>query len=120
MHNGMERTEATRAGRALARVVKFGGSSVTGGDRIDTIADVVRDRSTSCRPVLVVSAFAEVTATLERAAISALGGGWPEEFAGLTHIHADAVRQMTDSGAAIRAAVETLLAECERLLGYFR
>ena len=67
--------EMTEVHRHSARVVKFGGSSVTGRDRADTIVDVTRAHLSSCRPVLVVSAFAKATATLERAALAAARHG---------------------------------------------
>ncbi len=116
MHDGMERTEVAEEHLSSVRVIKFGGTSVTGGDRIDTIAGVVRDRVSSCRPILVVSAFAQVTSILERAAIAAPNGEWSEDFTRLTGIHADAVLGMTDSDPTIQSMLEALLRECERLL----
>jgi aspartate kinase len=116
MHKRMERTGVAEERLSSARVIKFGGTSVTGADRVDTIADVVRDRVAACRPILVVSAFAEVTAILERAAIAARDGDWSQDFTRLTGIHADAVQGMTDPDPTIQSTVEALLRECERLL----
>jgi len=99
------------------RVMKFGGSSVTGADRIDSIVEVIRDRSRSRRVVVVVSAFADVTATLGRiASAAAQDGVVPDDFSQLRAYHYQAVDRMTASGPAIRATVERILSECETVL----
>jgi aspartate kinase len=94
------------------RVIKFGGTSVTGGDRIDTIAAVVRRTLDTHRPIVVVSAFAKVTTLLEQAASSAVLGTHSETYDVLRAVHADAVASMTESSAELRASVDELLREC--------
>jgi aspartate kinase len=110
-----ERQAPDVAGRRpdAVRVIKFGGTSVTGGDRIDTIGAVVRDRLSSCRPIVVVSAFANVTTLLERAAYAARDGEDPEAFDRLRTIHEQAARDMAASAIEVQATVATLLEECE-------
>ena len=58
------------------RVLKFGGTSVTGAARIDVIARVVVERGHGAIPVLVVSAFAGITDALRAAAAAAARGEW--------------------------------------------
>jgi len=94
------------------RVIKFGGTSVTGGDRIDTIAGVVRDRLKTKRPVLVVSAFAHITTLLETTALAARSGEHHTGFAELRTVHLDAIESMTRSAPTSSLVVELLLAEC--------
>ena len=109
-------TEVSEAGGA-SRVVKFGGSSVTGVDRIDTIAAVTRDRLGRCRPVLVVSAFAKVTATLERMALAAARGDETTvELDRLFALHRQAVRDMAEADPEVLGRVDRLLADCARLI----
>jgi len=97
----------------IRSVIKFGGTSVTGGDRIDTIVDVVRSRVRSSRPILVVSAFAQVTTLLEQAAFSARDGEVSDAVGRLRGIHEAAVRDMTGSSEEIGAVVDELLRDCE-------
>jgi aspartate kinase len=94
------------------RVIKFGGTSVTGGDRIDTIAAVVRRTLETHRPIVVVSAFAKVTILLEQAASAAVRGTHAEAYGVVRGVHADAIRSMTESSAELRASVDELLGEC--------
>ena len=103
-------------GSKRPRVIKFGGTSVTRGDRIDTIAAVVSDRFRTSRPVVVVSAFAQVTTLLERAALAARSGEHGEVFGQIRAIHDAAVRSMTDSASTVSATVGHLLTECAHLL----
>lgn len=58
------------------RVLKFGGTSVTGAERIAGIERIVRDRAGTSEPVVVVSAFAGVTSALLEAARAAVDGRW--------------------------------------------
>jgi bifunctional aspartokinase / homoserine dehydrogenase 1 len=58
------------------RVLKFGGTSVTGAAQIDVVARVVRERAGAAAPVLVVSAFAGVTDALRAAVVAAARGEW--------------------------------------------
>lgn len=58
------------------RVLKFGGTSVTGAAQIDVVARVVRERAGAAAPVLVVSAFAGVTDALRTAVVAAARGEW--------------------------------------------
>ena len=48
-----DHTDPDQADRPV-RVLKFGGTSVTGAARLDGIARIVRSRLGECRPVLVV------------------------------------------------------------------
>lgn len=113
MRANSEEANAPGPDPTTQRVIKFGGTSVTGGDRIDTIVEVVRDRLPSCRPVLVVSAFAQVTTLLERAAFSARDGEVSDAVTRLRGIHQDAVRDMTASSQEIGPIVDELLRDCE-------
>lgn len=99
-------------GVRATRVIKFGGTSVTGGDRIDTIESVVRERLESKRPVLVVSAFAHITTLLETTALAACTGTHHAGFADLRAVHLDAIESMTRSAPTSSLVVELLLAEC--------
>jgi len=98
------------------RVIKFGGTSVTGGDRIDTIAEVITDRLTTSQPVVVVSAFANVTTLLERAALAALDGTHERVLSQLRAIHEAAVRSMTNGAPDLGARVDDLLTGCRHRL----
>jgi aspartokinase len=49
------------------RVLKFGGTSVTGAGRLEVIERVVRDRMERSHPIVVVSAMSGVTDTIRRA-----------------------------------------------------
>jgi bifunctional aspartokinase / homoserine dehydrogenase 1 len=58
------------------RVLKFGGTSVTGAERIDVIARILGERERESVPVVVVSAFQGVTSTLLEAARASERGEW--------------------------------------------
>lgn len=112
----MDAEYSDRGAGLPTRIIKFGGTSVTGGDRIDTIADVVRDTSRTSRPVLVVSAFARVTTLLELAAEAARTGQHGEVCDRLFVIHEGAVKSMTDGSPILDATVGGLLSECRKAL----
>jgi len=112
------------------RVLKFGGTSVTGAARLDGIARIVRFRLQECRPVLVVSAFAGVTELLRRAAVLAAARGASEGTQGadaftqdadaamreIETIHREALAGMTEGYTEVSEAVEELLSEADRLI----
>lgn len=116
MDVGVDDTARANGGRKRPVVIKFGGTSVTGGDRIDTIAEVITDRFRTSRPVIVVSAFARVTTLLEAATLAARSGAHEGVFMQLRTIHEDAVKSMTDASPHLCATVDTLLTECGRRL----
>jgi aspartate kinase len=98
------------------RVLKFGGTSVTGASRVDVIARVVRDRAERTLPVVVVSAMSGVTETLRRAAELATRAEAGELLRELESRHREAVADVTGGSADVARAVEALLAEAGRLL----
>jgi aspartate kinase len=104
-------------GKASApiRVLKFGGTSVTGSERLGVITRVVANRLQRSRPVLVVSAFAGVTDLLRRAATSAAQGEGLEELAQIESIHRLAVGDFAPDDAEVAEAVEVLLSEADQL-----
>ena len=62
------------------RVLKFGGTSITGLERVEAIAGQVRERVADHAPVVVVSAFAGVTDALIAVARTAASGQSYEEM----------------------------------------
>ncbi len=103
------------------RVLKFGGTSVTGPERVEVIAAQVRARAAEVDPVVVVSAFAGVTDALITAARAAASGGKHEELeARLRAEHLDAARAVldadTDTRAEVEAEIRRRLDHLERLL----
>ncbi len=108
----MDRERADRP----VRVLKFGGTSVTGVARMDGIAHIVRGRIQDCRPVLVVSAFSGVTELLRRAAELAATERADEAMRELESIHREALSDMTEGYAEVSEAVDALLAEADRLM----
>jgi aspartate kinase len=98
------------------RVLKFGGTSVTGASRVDVIARVVRDRMERTRPVVVVSAMSGVTETLRRASELATRGEAGELLKELETRHRQAVADVTGGRPEVVEAVERLLAEASRLM----
>lgn len=69
------------------RVLKFGGTSITGAERIDVIAQVTQQRMHDSVPVLVVSAFAGITNMLRRAVEAAARGEWRDELQVIVERH---------------------------------
>lgn len=98
------------------RVLKFGGTSVTGVDKVDTLADIVRERAESSRVLIVVSALSGVTAELRRVVDVASRrdpSGLVEE---LRARHRRALAEVAPEDADAEAAVSVLMDELGRLL----
>jgi bifunctional aspartokinase / homoserine dehydrogenase 1 len=98
------------------RVLKFGGTSVTGASRLDVIERVVRDRLDKSEPVVVVSAMSGITEALRRASELAVRGEAADLLREIETRHRDAVLEMTGGDAETSEAVEKLLADTRRLL----
>lgn len=98
------------------RVLKFGGTSVSGAERLEVIERVVRERLETSRPCVVVSALAGVTNLLGRAATEATGGTHGEALAELRQRHLREVEPMARGDSDADRAVAELLREVERLL----
>ncbi|MSR21786.1 MAG: aspartate kinase [Gemmatimonadetes bacterium] len=98
------------------RVLKFGGTSVTGASRVDVIARVVRDRMERTLPVVVVSAMSGVTETLRRASELATRGEAADLLREVESRHRQAVADITGNRPEVAEAVERLLAEGARLM----
>ncbi len=98
------------------RVLKFGGTSVTGAKRIDVIGRVVRDRLQRSDPVIVVSAMSGITETLRRASELATRGEAADLIAEIESRHRQAVADVTGGNAETSEAVERLLADMNRLM----
>lgn len=98
------------------RVLKFGGTSVTGASRLDVIASVLRDRLDMCHPVVVVSALSGVTEQLRRAAELATRGEAGELLAKIRKRHRDAATEMTGDQHQAVQAVERVLGDAARLI----
>lgn len=107
------------------RILKFGGTSVTGVERVEVIANVVADRQAHTHPIVVVSAQAGVTdLLLEAARLAGSGGAYKplvEEFVsrheeaieslGLVRGKLLAVDEMAEELRRILQGIE-LLGEC--------
>ncbi|MDH3206897.1 MAG: aspartate kinase [Gemmatimonadota bacterium] len=112
-----EATNETPADAGLPRrVLKFGGTSVTGASRLDVIAQVVRDRLPVSHPVLVVSAMSGVTEQLRRASELAARGEAGDLLAEIEKRHRDAVTEMTGDRPEAVEGVERVLREAARLI----
>ncbi len=98
------------------RVLKFGGTSVTGASRVDVIGRVVRDRLERTSPVVVVSAMSGVTELLRRASELATRGEAGDILRELEAKHRDAVASVTGGRPEVAEAVDRLLAEANRLM----
>ncbi|HUF77166.1 MAG TPA: aspartate kinase, partial [Longimicrobiales bacterium] len=105
-----------RAAGLSRRVLKFGGTSVTGASRLDVIERVVRDRLVRSDPIVVVSAMSGITETLRRASELAVRGEAAELLLEIETRHRDAVLEMSGRDAQTSEAVEKLLADTRRLL----
>ncbi|MBM4185281.1 MAG: aspartate kinase [Gemmatimonadetes bacterium] len=97
------------------RVLKFGGTSVTGASRVDVIGRVVRDRLERTHPVVVVSAMSGVTEMLRRVSELATRGEAGDLLRELEAKHRQAVADVTGGRPEVVEAVERLLAEAARL-----
>jgi acetylornithine deacetylase len=98
------------------RVMKFGGTSVTGADRLEVIARVVRSRRERSRPILVVSAFAGVTNLLRELALAAAQGSDPNALEDLRTVHREALAELAPGDEGVAATTEALLGEAEQLV----
>lgn len=99
------------------RVLKFGGTSVTGPERADVIAEQLRQRIESTIPVVVVSAFAGVTDALAEATRIAAANGDHGGLAGeLLERHMGAVADLLGDDPDARAEVARRFERLERVL----
>jgi aspartokinase/homoserine dehydrogenase 1 len=99
------------------RVLKFGGTSVTGVERVEVIAAEVRERTARHAPVVVVSAFAGVTDALISAAGAAAGGnGYEELEARLRTQHLTMADTLLGKDAAVEEELVRRLDQLARLL----
>ena len=99
------------------RVLKFGGTSITGLDRVEAIAGQVRERVADHAPVIVVSAFAGVTDALIAAARAAASGQSYEEMgARISEQHLGAARELLGPDAATESGVSQRIDQVGRLL----
>jgi aspartokinase/homoserine dehydrogenase 1 len=98
-------------------VLKFGGTSVTGPERVEVIAAEVRARMAELNPVVVVSAFAKVTdALVEAARTASSGGNWEELEGRLRAQHLSAARALLGADPEIEAELMRRLDQLTRLL----
>ncbi len=101
--------------------MKFGGTSVDGAARLRAVAEIVRDRLGE-HPVVVTSAMAGVTNTLEKLLRTAQRGdraALDDGLAALRARHLDAAADLAPAGAArgaLDAALEDRLRELRVLL----
>ena len=108
--------EAPSAAALPRRVLKFGGTSVTGASRLDVIASVLRDRVYVSHPVVVVSALSGVTEQLRRASELAARGEAGELLAEIEKRHRDAITEMTGDRPEAVEGVENVLRDAARLI----
>ncbi len=110
-------TQKTPARAGLPRrILKFGGTSVTGASRLEVIERVVRDRLQHSEPVVVVSAMSGITETLRRASELAVRDEAGDLLREVETRHRQAVEEMTGGDPEAAEAVEDLLADAKRLL----
>ena len=99
------------------RVLKFGGTSITGLERVEAIAGQVRERVADHAPVVVVSAFAGVTDALIAVARTAASGQSYEEMeARISEQHLGAARELLGPDAATESGVDGRIDQLGRLL----
>ncbi|MGD2045421.1 MAG: aspartate kinase [Gemmatimonadota bacterium] len=117
MSTGPEGKNDTTADAGLPRrVLKFGGTSVSGAARIDVIANVVRDRLEISYPVVVVSALSGVTEQLRRASELATRGEAGELLEQIEKRHRGAVAEVTGDDPEAVEGVEQVLRDAARLI----
>lgn len=117
MSTRSEGTNEADPGAGLPRrVLKFGGTSVTGAGRLDVIADVVRDRLEISHPVVVVSALSGVTEQLRRASELATRGEAGALLAEIEERHRAAVTEMASDHPDAVQGVERILNDAARLI----
>jgi aspartokinase/homoserine dehydrogenase 1 len=99
----------------IKKVLKFGGSSVAGADRIRTVASIVLEAAKKDRIVVVVSAFQGITNQLLECALSAETGdkAFLAGYQALAKRHIETLRELHDAHPpkAISASLDTLLSE---------
>lgn len=99
------------------RVLKFGGTSVTGAERVDVIGRQVGARMDELHPIVVVSAFARVTEDLiEAARLAASGGNYQELETRLRADHLEAARAVLGPESEVEAELERKSDHLARLL----
>lgn len=98
------------------RVLKFGGTSVTGTERVDVIAGVLADHVDRGRPVLVVSAFAGITDLLRQLGAAAAHGQAEALLDELRDRHQAAAHELVPHDASLHEDVHALLVEAEDLV----
>ncbi len=99
------------------RVLKFGGTSVTGPERVEVIAAEVRARMAELHPVVVVSAFAKVTdAMTEAARAASSGGGYEPLEERLRAEHLGAARALLGAESEVEVELTRRLDQLGRLL----
>jgi aspartate kinase len=97
-------------------VLKFGGTSVTGVDKVDTLAGIVRMRAAERPVVVVVSALAGVTSELRRLVEVALRRDPSQRLTALVERHADAVASVAPGDDVAAGRVSAMMEELERLV----
>ena len=116
-YSGPEKREIMSATSPPFRVLKFGGTSITGLERVEAIAEQVRERVANHAPVVVVSAFAGVTDALIRAArLAASGESYEETEASISEQHLSAVRELLGPDAETESGVVQRIDQLGRLL----
>ena len=108
--------DATEGAELPRRVLKFGGTSVTGAGRLDVIEQVLRGRLESYNPVVVVSALSGVTEMLRTASQHAAHGDATELLEEIGNKHRVAVAEMTGGHPEAEAGVDEVLADVDRLM----
>ena len=104
------------AGRPF-RVLKFGGTSVTGAERMEVIAAEVKQRAATHVPIVVVSAFAGVTdALIAVSSAAASGAGYEELEARLREKHLNMAHTLLGRDAAVEEELTRRLDQLARLL----
>jgi len=114
---GRQRRVAVPQSPPPVRVLKFGGTSVADADRLRRVAGIVVEASTTCRPVVVVSALAGVTDALAALGGSAVRGeaGWRDPYSALAGRHLQALTSLGGSPVG-EAELDARLAELADLL----
>ncbi|MGH7475946.1 MAG: bifunctional aspartate kinase/homoserine dehydrogenase I [Longimicrobiales bacterium] len=102
---------------ARYRVLKFGGTSVTGAERVAVIERIVRQCEETSQPVLVVSAFSGVTNALDAAARTAQEGGFDKPLQAVADAHRAAASALFGrSDTAAQDVIESQFEELHQLL----
>lgn len=115
-NNPMSTTQRAPGPAHSWRVLKFGGTSVTGIEKVDTLAGIVRARADEGRVVVVVSALSGVTAELRRVVEVASRRDPSAIFGELRSRHIDAVSSVAPGDEEAAQSVLELMDELGRLL----